>query len=125
MHIEEPGGTDAESTSLDNPVYQVTIYERLAEPAELPEGERGYCAYEWKLHDAEVSEVLAWAGEKAGESPYTVEVASVVIDGESHLLRLCGHNPTRGSEDNVTSGPYALSTDVVPDQWWNPNSHTQ
>src|SRR5882672_5455739 len=112
MRVEEPGGPDARSFNLDHPVYQVTIFERLAEPADVPEDERGYHLHEWKIHETDVAEVLAWAAAKAAGQAYTVEVASVEIDGESHLLRLQGHNPNRGGPP---SEPYFLAPDVVPD----------
>ena len=112
MRVEEPGGPDARSFNLDHPVYQVTIFERLAEPAEVPEDERGYHLHEWKIHETEVAEVLVWAAEKAVGQEYTDEVASVEVDGESHLLRLHGENPNRGGPP---SEPYVLVSDVVPD----------
>jgi len=102
--------------NLDHPVYQVNIYERLDEPAGAPEEQRAYHVHEWKLHDAEITEVLKWAEQKAGGGEYTVEVASVISDGDSHLLRLYGHNPNRGAEFN---DPYALvSDDVILDPQW-------
>lgn len=112
MRVEEPRGGDARSFDLDNPVYQVTIFERLAEPAELPEEERGFHLHEWKLHETEVAEVLAWAAAEAAGRVYTVEVASVEVDGESPLLRLQGDSPNRGGPP---SEPYVLAPDVVPD----------
>jgi hypothetical protein len=111
MRVEEPGGPDALSMSLDHPVYQVTIFERLAEPAEVPEEQRGYHLHEWKVSEAEAGEVLAWAAAKAAGQEYTVEVASLEIDGESHLLRLHGHNPNRVGPP---SEPYVLAPDVIP-----------
>ncbi len=96
----------------DRPVYQVNIYQRLAEPARLPEEQRGYEVSEWKLHDVDVPEVLAWAAEKASGQPYTVAVASAETDGDAYLIRLHGSDPTRGA---IFTDPYVLAPDVVPD----------
>ena len=112
MRVEEPGGPDAVTIDPDRPVYQVNVYQRLAEPAEVPEQQRGYHVSEWKLHDGEVPEVLAWAAEKAAGRPCTVAVASAEIDGDSYLIRLLGHDPTRGDTFN---DPYVLAPDVIPE----------
>jgi hypothetical protein len=98
----------------DSPVYQVTIFERLSEPADVSEEQRGHHAHEWKLHDADVTEVLAWAKDKAGTNDYSVEVASVIDDGDSYLIHLYGQNPLRSSGPSEV---FQLAPDVIPDKW--------
>ncbi|HTF48870.1 MAG TPA: hypothetical protein VK735_15605 [Pseudonocardia sp.] len=83
MRVEEPGGPDAVTVDIFHPVYQVTIFEPLAEPADLPPEERSVMANEWKLHDAEVTEVFEWAKKNAGSHQYVVEVATPQVDGSS------------------------------------------
>jgi hypothetical protein len=91
----EPRGSEKPVTQdPDQPVYQVTFWERLAEPADLPEKERGFGASVWRVHDAEVTEVLAWAKERATTQPYMVHVATPPEDGHSELIRLYGQDPT-------------------------------
>lgn len=115
MRVEEPGGQDAETVDPDQPVYQVNIYKRSEDP-DTPEELRGYHVSEWKLRDAEVTEVLVWAKEQAGSSPYVVSVASALDGGESHLLRLYGQDPNRGEPG---AGVYASPPDgIVPDMEW-------
>jgi hypothetical protein len=115
MRVEEPGGPDAVTVNPDRPVYQVNLFKR-SEAADTPEELRGYHVSEWKLHDADVTEVLAWAKEKAGSDPYLVSVASALDNGESHLLRLYGQDPNRGepAEGYYTSPPDG----IVPDMEW-------
>lgn len=78
----------------DHPVYQVNIFTRLEEPARLPVGERGFRVSEWKLSEADVTEVLAWAADTAAGRPYTVAVAAASVDDSAHHLHLFGDNPT-------------------------------
>ncbi len=76
MRIEPPGNPNPVSMDPDKPVYQVTFWERLSEPADVPEEQRGFEAAEWKLHDTEVTEVLSWAEREAGPGrTYIVHVA--------------------------------------------------
>ena len=115
MRVEEPGGGDAETVNPDRPVYQVNIYRRSEDP-ETPDELRGYHVSEWKLRDADVIEVLTWAKEQAGASPYVVSVASALDGGESHLLRLHGQDPNRGEPG---TGVYTSPPDgIVPDMEW-------
>lgn len=95
MHIEQPGNPNPVSGNPDQPVYQVTFWERLSEPAHLPAEQRGFEAAEWKLRDAEVTEVLDWAEREVGPGrTYTVHVASTSDDGNATMLRLLGQDPT-------------------------------
>jgi hypothetical protein len=110
MRVEEPGGPDAISDDPDRPVYQVNLFTRLAEPAEVPEEQRGFHVSEWKLHDADVSQVLAWASEQAADRSYVVYVAAADHD-DPHLLHLFGHDPNRGEG---AGEPFVLAPDVVP-----------
>ena len=112
MRVEEPGGPDAVTINPDQPIYQVNVFTRLSEPADVPEGQRGYRVSEWKLHETDVPQVLAWAAEKAGGRPYIVSVASAESGDDAYLIRLFGQDPTRGEAFN---GPYDLASDVVPD----------
>lgn len=107
MRIEEPGGPDAASINPDSPVYQVDVYTRLSVPFDVPEEQRGFEVAEWKLHDADVDEVLAWAAERAAGRSYTVSVAAAEEPDHNYLIRLCGHPPT---VTNDRSGVY-MSTD--------------
>jgi hypothetical protein len=117
VRIEEPGGPDAVTLSPDRPVYQVNVYTLVSESAGMPGYACSYHVQEWKLHDADVVEVLGWAKEKAGVDPYTVDVASAANDGESYLLRLYGDDPNRGPE--TRDEYYTLAPDgVVPDREW-------
>ena len=93
-------------------MYQVNIFDRLAEPAEVAEEQRGFLLSEWKLHDADVTEVLAWAEEKAAGRPYTVAVATADPDDEAYRIHLFGKSPLH---DDSPSEPYVLAPDVVPD----------
>jgi hypothetical protein len=95
MRSEPRGAEKPVTIDPDNPVYQVTFWERLAQPGELPEAERGFEASSWKVSEADVTEVLAWARERAGSrQTYVVEVAATAEDGCSELLRLYGQDPT-------------------------------
>lgn len=115
MRVEEPGGGDAETVDPDQPVYQVNIFKRSNE-ASTPEELRGYHVSEWKIRDADVTEVLTWAKEHAGSSPYVVSVASALDGGASHLLRLFGQNPNLGE---LGTGVYVSPPDgIVPDMEW-------
>jgi hypothetical protein len=75
MRVEEPGGPDAVTIDPDHPVYQVNIYKRFNDP-DIEDELRGYHVYEWKLHDSDVPEVLAWAGNSVGRAPVEVGVAA-------------------------------------------------
>ena len=110
MRVEQPGGPDAVSGDPDRPVYQVNIFERHTDP-DIPEDMRTYHVSEWKLHEADAAEVLAWASGKAAGRPYVVYVASADPEN-AYLIHLLGSDPNR------TSGPsdtYVLAPDVVPD----------
>ena len=115
MRIEEPGGPDAATVDVFCPVYQVTIFEPLDEPADLPPEQRSVMASEWKLRDVDVPEVLAWAKEKAGPHNYVVEVATPVVAGEALLLRLFGQDPTWG--DPAPDSTYHYVPGVTSDQF--------
>lgn len=107
VRIEEPGGPDAETISPDRPVYQVNIFTKVTE---VPEEHGAWSVGEWKIYDAEVTEVLTWAADKAAARPYTVNVAAT--DDENTLLRLLGKDPTWTEMDGE---PFRLSIDGVPD----------
>jgi hypothetical protein len=114
MRIEEPGGPDAVSISSLHPVYQVTIFEPLDEPADVPPEQRSVEANEWKLHDVDVDQVLEWARGKAGSLAYVVEVAAPLPGGKSKLVRLFGNDPTWG--EPLTDAVYQHVEGVTPDQ---------
>ena len=61
MRVEEPGGPDAVTIDPDQPVYQVNIFLLAPESVGVPGHALSYNVHEWKLHDADVPEVLAWA----------------------------------------------------------------
>jgi hypothetical protein len=107
VRIEEPGGPDAETLSPDRPVYQVNIFTKVTD---VPEEDNAWSVGEWKVYEAEVSDVLTWAADKAAGRPYTVNVAAT--DDENTLLRLLGKDPTWTEMD---SEPFRLSADGVPD----------
>jgi len=113
MRVEEPGGPDAVTMDVFHPVYQVTIFEPLDEPADLPPEQRSVMANEWKLHDTDVDQVLAWAREKAGAHRYVVEVATPQFGGSARLMRLFGTDPTWGSP--VPDAVYQHVPGVTPD----------
>jgi hypothetical protein len=106
MRVEEPGATNAVSPDPDRPVYQVNIFTRLSEPADVPEERRGFLVEEWKLHDVEVPEVLVWADDKAAGRPYTVGVASCETGYDAYLIHLFGEDPNRGID--FDDEPYRL-----------------
>jgi hypothetical protein len=113
MRVEEPGGGDAVSVNPDRPVYQVNIYRRSDDP-DTPDELRGYHVSEWKLRDADVIEVLTWAKEQAGASPYVVSVASALDGGESHLLRLHGQDLWPDSDDTIRAAVDAALSKISP-----------
>lgn len=94
----------------DRPVYKVIVWERVAEPADIPEGRRAFMSDEWALHGGDVDEVLAWAEQKAGRFDYEVYVAGPYDDGDSTLLRLHGHSPV------AISAPPGEYFTLAPDQ---------
>ncbi len=113
MRIEEPGGPNAVTVDPDRPVYQVNLFLPGDYPTEVPDDMRGYRVEEWKIHDAEVLDVLRWAEDRAGVHPYTVSVASASVDGDSYLLRLSGRDPNQGEPDE---GYFTAAPDgIVPD----------
>jgi hypothetical protein len=114
VRIEEPGGPDAVTTDIFHPVYQVTIFEPLAEPADLPPEKRSVMANEWKLYDAEVTEVLQWAKDRSGTNDYVIEVATHQVGDSAKLLRLFGNDPTWG--EPISDAVYQHVPGVSPDQ---------
>jgi len=36
MRVQEPGGPDAVTINPDQPIYQVNVFTRLSEPADVP-----------------------------------------------------------------------------------------
>lgn len=112
VRVEEPGGPDAVTVNPERPVYQVNIYTRLSEPADVPEKSRGFVVSEWKLHETEVCEVLAWAQENAEGHPYTVAVAAVDEGDGADLIHLFGEDPTRVY---TARKPYLLAPHVLVD----------
>lgn len=71
MRSEPRGSEKPIADDPDQPVYQVTFWERLAEPVDLLEKERGFEASVWRVHDAEITDVLAWAKEKVTTQPWS------------------------------------------------------
>jgi len=114
MRVEQPGGPAAVTVDIFHPAYQVTIFEPLDEPADLPHEERSVMANEWKIYDAEVTEVLEWAKDNAGANQYVVEVATPQAGGSAKLLRLFGNDPTWG--EAVSDSVYQYVPGVSPDQ---------
>ena len=112
MRVEEPGGPDAATVNPERPVYQVNIYTRLSEPVNVPEESRSFVVSEWKLHETDVREVLAWAQENAGGAPYTVAVAAVDEGDGADLIHLWGEDPTRVY---TSRKPYLLAPGVLVD----------
>lgn len=98
MRIEEPGGPDAVTIHPDRPVYQVEIFTRLSIPFDVPEDQRAFHVAEWKIHDADVPEVLGWAEEQAAGRHYTVSVAAAEEPQHNYLIRLFGSNPLTQQE---------------------------
>jgi hypothetical protein len=51
-------------------------------------------ANEWKLYDAEVTEVLEWAKDRSRTNDYVIEVATHQVGDSAKLLRLFGNDPS-------------------------------
>jgi hypothetical protein len=93
----DPPKPDLRSDDPDAPNYEVTFWERYAEPAEVPEHERAFKAEVWQVADANVKEIIAWADDNVGDHrTYQIKVAVLDTDTVSNLVTLFGDNPVRG-----------------------------
>jgi hypothetical protein len=77
------------SWETDSPAYRVTFW--TTAPGS------GWSSSEWRVTDADVPEVLAWAAAEAGDRYMTVAVEAD-RDGRLGLIRLLGWEPTRADE---------------------------
>jgi len=78
----------------------VNVFTRLSSPLTCRRGSVATACPEWKLYEADVPQVLAWAAEKAAGRPYIVSVASAESGDDAYLIRLFGQDPTRGEAFN-------------------------
>jgi hypothetical protein len=79
---------------LDRPAYRVHFWSQPGVPAGISDRSLGWTAAEFKITDADVHEVLAWASETAAGREFGVFVV-VDHDDERGLIRLAGADPTR------------------------------
>lgn len=85
---------DPRSTNSRDLTYQVTFWQRDAEPGEVPPVDGPCCSFVWQLADTDVKEVVAWADEKAEPwQTYQVHVAVVDANAGVSLLCLYGESP--------------------------------
>jgi hypothetical protein len=77
---------------INQPSYRIYFWQRSSDH---PDG--GWASDEWRLSDAGVHEVLAWADEHADGRRVSSWI-EIVLDGEPGLVRLSGWEPTRGEE---------------------------
>jgi hypothetical protein len=97
MRIIEPGVPDPRSESSDKLTYQVTFWQRDAEPGEVPPDHGPFLSDVWQMTDANVKEVLAWADENAKPwQTYQIHVAVVDVNAGVALLCLYGDSPVPG-----------------------------
>lgn len=118
MRTEHPAAENLASCDRDSPVYRVTFWRRLDEPADVAEERRGYEAEEWDIADADVTSVLGWADRNSAGGTYTVHVATPPEDGKSDLLRLFGVDPTRGAVSAPLYRQLAELTGDITDPVW-------
>lgn len=97
MRFIDPPLDDLRSEDPESPAYEVTFWERLSEPTELPEHQRGFLASVCQLTDADVKQVIAWADTRVGpHRTYQIKVAVASRDDGLNLVWLFGDNPAAG-----------------------------
>jgi hypothetical protein len=74
---------------IDQPAYRVYFWRPTSNDPRA-----GWASDEWRLTEADVHEVLAWAEEQANGRRITSWV-EIPGDGEPRLIRLSGWEPTR------------------------------
>jgi hypothetical protein len=77
---------------VDQPAYHVYFWQLSSN---VPDAM--WASDEWRLTEADVHEVLAWAEERARGRRVTVWV-EVVSDGKTGLVRISGWEPTRSDD---------------------------
>jgi hypothetical protein len=94
VRILDPYMPDPRSFSADRLIYQVTFWQRDAEPGEEPPDEGPFLSDVWQLTDTDVKEVITWAGQRAEPwQTYQIHVAVVEENAGRALLCLYGHSP--------------------------------
>ncbi len=79
--------------TIEAPDYRVDFWQEVAQ-ADLTKGvATGYGHESYLVSDADISEVLEWAGKTAAGRPVTI-YAAVSPTGEPGLVRLAGTDPT-------------------------------
>jgi hypothetical protein len=97
VRILDPGVPDPKSESSDRLTYQVTFWQRFAEPGQVPPEHGPFLSDVWQMTDTDVKEVIAWADTKAEPwQTYQVHVAVVDANPAVGLLCLYGTNPVPG-----------------------------
>jgi hypothetical protein len=77
---------------IDQPSYLINFWQRSSGRRDT-----GWASDEWRLSDADVHEVLAWADEHADGRRFSLWI-EFVLDGEPGLVRLGGWEPSRADE---------------------------
>src|SRR5262245_39727872 len=77
---------------VDQPAYHVYFWQPFSNVLDAM-----WASDEWRLTEADVHEVLAWAEEEARGRRVTVWV-EVVSDGKTGLVRISGWEPTRSDD---------------------------
>ncbi len=78
---------------VDAPTYRVDFW-RVAAPADPARGvAAGYERESHLVYEADVTEVISWAGEVADGRSVTI-YATASAAGEPGLIRLCGRDPS-------------------------------
>jgi hypothetical protein len=75
---------------VDQPAYRVYFWRRLGD-----DPYSGWASEEWQVEDADVQEVLSWAGKGRARRSYTLYVCCT-CETEPGLIRLAGIDPTAG-----------------------------
>jgi|SRR5882724_395282 len=85
------------STSSSQLTYQVTFWQRDAEPGVVPPPDGPFASFVWQLAETDVKEVIAWADSKAERwQTYQIHVAVVDRNAGTSLLCLFGDDPVEG-----------------------------
>jgi hypothetical protein len=97
MRILDPGVPDPKSEGSDRLTYQVTFWQRFAEPGQVPPEHGPFLSDVWQMTDTDVKEVIAWADTQAKPwQTYQIHVAVVDANPAVGLLCLYGINPVPG-----------------------------
>jgi hypothetical protein len=68
MRILDPGSSNPRSESSDRLTYQVTFWQRDAEPGQVPPDDAPFISDVWQLADTDGRRGRSWSGPRAGGS---------------------------------------------------------